>query len=74
MRLSEKTQQNRNMLNFWWIIKILCLGYPLPLKTLKLETFQTINVYECWEDLLIYPFLHKEYYLFSQNNESSLEQ
>ena len=40
MRLCEKTQQNRNMWKFWWMIKILCLGYPPPME--KLEN-QNIN-------------------------------
>ena len=42
----------------------------------KVEKFEIKNKYVLMNDeiVLMYPFLHREYYLFSQNSESSLEQ
>ena len=59
----------------WWIIEILCFWYPSPMK--QVEKFEIKNKYVLMNDennFLIYPYLHREYYLFSQNSESSLEQ
>ena len=52
----------------WWIIEILCLGYPPKLKNEKNMFGWMLKMF------FINPFLYKEYYLFSQNSESSIEQ
>ena len=71
----RKFDNNWSMWKCWWIIKILCFGYP-PLWKKSKNRKMTNNMF--WWMLkiifLIYPFLHREYYLFSQNSESSLEQ
>ena len=46
--------------------------YPL-MKKIKIEKCQTFNFDECSKYFLIDPFLLKEYNLFSQDNESSLD-
>ena len=50
-------------------------GYNRPyLKTRNIEKFQLINFDECLEQFIMHPFLLREYNLFGQNTESSLEQ
>ena len=49
-------------------------GYPPLLKTRKIEKCQSINFDECLNHFFIELGLLKEYHLFSQNTESSLEQ
>ena len=40
----------------------------------KIEKWQIICFEECWKIFFIDPFLHRGYYLFSKNSESSIEQ
>ena len=47
-------------------------GYTPPIKNLKIEKLQSIYFYEYF--FIICHFLFREYNLFSQNTESSLEQ
>ena len=52
---------------FLWIIEIICLGYPSPME--KVEKSKNDNLYVLMNFeivFLIYPFLHREYYLFGQ--------
>ena len=73
MRLCEETQQNRNMFKFRWIIKSIMFGLSPPME--KREKSKNVRQYILMNvDFFIYLFLHKEYHLFSQKSESSLEQ
>ena len=62
MRISEKAQQIEKRDFFLWMINK---------KTKNIKLLILINVQNIF---LINPFLLKEYNLFSQNTESSLEQ
>ena len=45
----RKIDKNQSMWKFWWIIKILCLGYPSPMgKSRKIEKWQIICFDEYW--------------------------
>ena len=70
----RKIDKNQSMWNFWWTTKILFLGYPSPME--KLENRKMTNNIFWWMSkiFLLRPFLHREYYQFSQNSASSLEQ
>ena len=59
----------------WWIIKILCLWYTSPVeKKPKIENDYQYVLMNVKLMFLMNPVLHREYYLFSQNSESSLKQ
>ena len=64
---------NRNMRFIWWMIKILCLVNPPPIKKSKIQEIP-INSFWLMSKIifLIDHFLIREYNLFIQNTESSL--
>ena len=47
----RKFEKNKRMWKIWWIIKILCLGYPSPMENPKIERWQIICFNECWKCL-----------------------
>ena len=70
----EKLKKSKNV-KILMDNQILCLGYPSPME--KLENQKMSNNMFWWMLKIIFlmdPFIHREYYLFSQNSESSLEQ
>ena len=71
----RKIDKNRSMWKFWWIIEILCLGYPSPMEKLEKSKNDKWYVLMNFENNVFdIPVLLREYYLFSQNTESSLEE
>ena len=52
----RKIDKNWSMWNFWWIIEILCLGYPPLWKSQKIEKWQIICLDECWKYVFMDPF------------------
>ena len=73
MRIIDK---NRNMwinlINNQNIMFVISLPYGKKSKNRKGEL---IFFDECWKQIFFYePLIHREYSLFSQNSESSLEQ
>ena len=72
MMIIDKTQQIE-VWDFFMNDQNIMFGYTPPIKIRKIEKCQSINFDECSKNILIYPFLRKEYNVFSPNNESFLE-
>ena len=69
-----ENSKNQNMRFFdEWLLYHFCLSPPYG-NIRKIEKCQSINFDDCSKYILVNPFPIKEYNLFTQNTERSLEQ
>ena len=45
----RKIDKNQSMWKIWWIIEILCLGYPSPMEKVEKRKWELRCQDECWK-------------------------